>query len=64
MSNEVGNDHMTNKLIRSLRLEPVLSARCDAKAAESQTTFSEWVRDILRREVGLTRQRGSKRGTR
>lgn len=44
---------MTHKIHRGLRLEPILSTRCDAKAAESQTTFSEWVRTILRREVGL-----------
>jgi len=42
----------TNKVHRGLRLEPVLNARCDAKAAEASLTFSEWVRQILRREVG------------
>lgn len=45
-----------NKIHRGLRLEPILSTRCDAKAAESQTTFSEWVRNILRREVGLEKR--------
>lgn len=46
------------KIRRSMRLEPILSTRCDAKAAQSQTTFSEWVRNVLRREVGLeTRNR-------
>ncbi len=52
---------MTNKIHRGLRLEPILSTRCDAKAAESQTTFSEWVRNILRREVGLEKKHGGRR---
>lgn len=45
---------MAYKIPRTFRLEPILSTRCDAQAAESQTSFSEWVRTILRREVGLT----------
>lgn len=49
------------KIRRSMRLEPILSTRCDAKAAESQTTFSEWVRNILRREVGLETRKGTRR---
>ena len=47
---------LNSKVHRGLRLEPVLSARCNAKASEKQLTFSEWVRQILRREVGLTRK--------
>ena len=43
------------KIRRSMRLEPMLSHRCDEKAAARQMTFSEWVRTILRREVGLLR---------
>lgn len=44
---------MTKKVHRGIRLEPILSTRCDAKASERQMSFSEWVRQILRREVGL-----------
>lgn len=47
---------MTRKIHRGLRLEPVLSARCNAAASEKQLSFSEWVRLILRREVGLKRK--------
>jgi hypothetical protein len=47
---------MTNKIHRGLRLEPILSTRCDAKASERQMTFSEWVRSVLRREVGLEKR--------
>jgi predicted HicB family RNase H-like nuclease len=36
----------------NLWLEPILSARCKALAEAQQLTFSEWVRQILRREVG------------
>lgn len=43
------------KLHRGIRLEPILSTRCNAKASEAQQTFSEWVRQILRREVGLVK---------
>lgn len=43
----------TKKLNRGIRLEPILNARCNAQAAESHLTFSEWVRQILRRETGL-----------
>lgn len=38
----------------AFRLEPVLLAECHALATEAGLTLSEWVREILRREVGLT----------
>jgi hypothetical protein len=44
------------KIRRSMRMEPILSTRCDAQASEQQMTFSEWVRTILRREVGLQKK--------
>jgi hypothetical protein len=44
------------KIHRTMRLEPILSTRCNAKASEAQQTFSEWVRTILRREVGLLKK--------
>jgi predicted HicB family RNase H-like nuclease len=44
---------MLSKRIHTIRLEPVLSTRCLALASEHQQSFSEWVRTILRREVGL-----------
>jgi hypothetical protein len=47
---------MSQKIHRGLRLEPILSKRCEAKASEAQQTFSEWVRTILRREVGLEKK--------
>ena len=45
---------MTSKKVhRGLRLEPTLNTRCNSKASQQDMTFSEWVRQILRREVGL-----------
>jgi len=52
---------MTKKLHRGIRLEPVLNARCEAAAADVGLNFSEWVREVLRREVGLKRPNGKKR---
>jgi hypothetical protein len=49
------------KQTQCIRLEPVLTAQCKAKASEKQMTFSEWVRTILRREVGLTKKNGRAR---
>ncbi len=46
----------SQKIFRGIRLEPMLSNRCDEKAAAKDVTFSEWVRQVLRREVGLTKQ--------
>jgi predicted HicB family RNase H-like nuclease len=48
----------TKKIHRGLRLEPVLSARCDAMASEKQLSFSEWARQVLRK---ATHQSGVKR---
>jgi predicted HicB family RNase H-like nuclease len=47
---------MTKKIHRALRLEPILSRRCDDAASEKQLTFSEWIRQVLRREVGLKKK--------
>lgn len=44
---------MVHKIVRGIRMEPVLAAKCAAKAAEQGMTFSEWVRDLLRYEVGI-----------
>lgn len=44
---------MNTKVHHGLRLEPILSTRCKALATEAHLSFSEWVRNILRREVGL-----------
>ena len=52
---------MTYKIFRGLRLEPILNARCNAKAEEAQTTFSEWARRILRQEVGLEKRPTTRR---
>ena len=45
------------KQTQCIRFEPVLKARCAAKASEQQMKLSEWVRTILRREVGLSERK-------
>lgn len=42
-------------------MEPVLAAKCAAKAAEQDVTFSEWVRGVLRQAVGIQPVRRAKR---
>ncbi len=42
---------MIHKKTESIRLPHLLTARCKALAAEQQMSFSEWVRDVLRRAV-------------
>ena len=52
---------MTQKIVRGVRMEPVLAAKCAAKAAEHDLSFSEWVRGILRQAVGGQTMRKPKR---
>lgn len=52
---------MTQKIVRGIRMEPVLAAKCAAKAAEHDMSFSEWVRGILRHAVGIQAGRKPKR---
>lgn len=49
-----------NKINRCIRFEPVLIARCEAKAQAEQLTFSEWLRELARREVGLEKRRNGR----
>jgi hypothetical protein len=53
-----------SKIHCGIRLEPVLVARCKALATEQQTTFSELVRLILWREVGVKTTPHAKRNGR
>lgn len=41
------------KITRGVRFEPLLIARCEAKASAEQLSFSEWIRSIARRECGM-----------
>ena len=45
------------KITRGLRCEPLLIKRCEERASSEQLKFSEWVRQVLRREVGLDKRR-------
>jgi hypothetical protein len=40
-------------VMRLVRFDEELSARCDAVCAANEQTFSEWVRGLMRAEVGL-----------
>jgi hypothetical protein len=51
---------MTKKIVRGLRLEPMLYAQCNAMAAARELPFCEWVRSILRREVETLTKRPKK----
>jgi len=51
------------KITRGIRFEPLLIARCEAKASAEQLSFSEWLRELARREVGLDTRRNGKRRT-
>jgi len=42
---------MTKKIVRGLRLEPVLNAQANAVAEEKQLSFSEWIRNLIREAV-------------
>ena len=44
------------KITQCIRFEKVLKGKCTARATAQQLTLSEWVRQILRREVGLSRK--------
>lgn len=41
------------KITRGVRFEPMLIKRCEALASVEELTFSEWLRQLARREVGL-----------
>src|SRR5262245_16598077 len=43
--------HPGKTSLQTFRLEPILSTSCKAIASALQMTLSEWVRQILRREV-------------
>lgn len=51
---------MTKKIVRGTRLEPVLNAQANAVATEHSLSFSEWNRNLIRREV--QRQSGKRKG--
>jgi len=47
---------MMKKLFKGIRMEPLLVRRCEENAKDKQLNFSEWARQILRREVGLSKK--------
>lgn len=51
---------MANKENFCIRFEPLLMAQCKLKAAEQDIKVSEWMRRIVRREVGLEKRRNGR----
>lgn len=43
-------------VFKGIRMDEVLAANCEAAAARAQVPLSEWVRQVLRRAVGLKRK--------
>lgn len=41
------------KITKGIRLEPLLINRAEARAATEQLKLSEWVRQLIRRELGF-----------
>ncbi len=42
---------MAQKIVRGIRIERVLAAKCDDEAASKGISFSEWAREQLRRII-------------
>ena len=48
---------MAQKIVRGIRIERVLAAKCDDEAARKGISFSEWAREQLRRIIDRKAQK-------
>lgn len=58
MFTDRGGGVMIKSIFKGLRIEHILDAKTKERAASVGLQWSEWVRQVLRKEVGLIKDKG------